>query len=188
MTEDKAYRGDHQQGEIEILEEVPVYQNKFATLYDDKVKFPSGSEGRYLRFCWNAPYGVFIFATDRQGRPLLIRNFRHETRSWGWEIPKGFGVAGLSPMDCAAKELREETGFTGVDWACLKSIHDKNLQTHIFTTTLLEAAGDTEREAEEAIADVRFFDHSELEQLIYGAEISDPMTLFFLTRCLLSVN
>lgn len=47
-------KGKASNGEIELLEEIEVYRNKYATLYDDKVLFPGGSRGRYVRFHWNA--------------------------------------------------------------------------------------------------------------------------------------
>jgi len=79
------YKGDHLKGEIEIVQENEVFSNKYATLFDDDVIFPSGTKGKYLRFKWNAPYGVMVLPTDSDGNVLLIKNFRHENRSWSWE-------------------------------------------------------------------------------------------------------
>ena len=75
------YKGDSRKGEIEILEEREVFRNRYATLNNDTVLFPSGTTGEYLRFRWNAPYGVMVFARNPNGDLLLIRNFRHETRA-----------------------------------------------------------------------------------------------------------
>lgn len=41
-----------------------------------------------------------VIPFDNEGRLLLIRTFRHETRSWQWQIPKGFGERSLTPEQC----------------------------------------------------------------------------------------
>lgn len=175
------YKGDHQKGEIEIVQERPVYQNDFATFYDDEVCFPAGKKGRYIRLAWKAPYGVAIFAKDQAGRVLLVRNFRHETRSWHWEIPKGFGIEGMSPEECALKELQEETGFIGLKTTLFKEVKDRNLITYLIEVELSQDQKTAfDREEGEAISDVRFFEHDDLWALIHHEEVSDGMTLFYL--------
>lgn len=130
------YKGNHLNGEIEIIKENIVFSNSFATLYNDDVKFPQGNKGKYLRFLWNSPYGVIIFPVDANGRILLIKNFRHENRAWSWEVPKGFGETELTPLNCAKKELMEEAGFEGSDWKLLKVIEASNSKTYIYNVVV----------------------------------------------------
>ncbi|WP_106506624.1 NUDIX domain-containing protein [Brachybacterium timonense] len=56
---------------------------------------------------------VAVLAIDDQDRALLIRQYRHPARSALWEIPAGLlDIDGEDPADAAARELREETGYT----------------------------------------------------------------------------
>ncbi|RUO56233.1 NUDIX hydrolase [Pseudidiomarina homiensis] len=176
----KTYRGDHRLGEIEILEEIKVFENRFATLYNDKVVFPSGATGEYLRFWWNAPYGVLIIATTAQHQLLLLRNFRHEDRNWQWEIPKGFGEPELTPEACAAKELHEETGFAASSWHKLHTLDTHGTPTHVFRATLA-AEQLASPETSEAIAQAKLCSVDECRQLIAAGQVHDPITLYAIT-------
>ena len=176
------YKGNHKEGEIEIIQEIIEFENEYATLYNDDVVFPSGNHGKYLRFVWNAPYGVMIFAKDSTGRLLLVKNFRHENRCWSWEIPKGFGEKGLTPLECGKKELLEETGCNGINWKLYKTILEKQSETYLFTVEVDALTSVTNQENKEAIAEVRFFEVRELQKLLLSKEVSDPMTMFFISQ------
>ena len=130
------YKGDIHKGEIEIIKEHIAYENGYITVYDDFVQFPGGQGGRYLRLNWKAPYGVVILPRHIDGRILLIRNFRHESREWSWEVPKGFGEKELTPIQCAQKELLEETGFIGQDWKLFKILKNGSSPTMVFETSI----------------------------------------------------
>lgn len=176
------YKGNHKKGEIEITQEIIEFENEYATLYNDNVIFPSGNGGKYLRFVWNAPYGVMIFAKDLAGRLLLVRNFRHENRCWSWEIPKGFGERELTAIECAQKELFEEAGCIGRNWKLYKAISEKQSKTYLFTVEVDSQTSVTNQENKEAISEVRFFETDELQELLMSKEIIDPMTMFFIAQ------
>lgn len=106
------YRGSHETGEIEIVKQDIVFRNKFAKIYNDKVIFPNGSNGKYLRLLWKIPVGAVILPIMPGNKIVLLRTFRHAIRAWSLEIPRGFGDQGESPAETAARELNEETGLT----------------------------------------------------------------------------
>lgn len=175
-----AYKGHSQQGEIEILEEKVVFRNACATLNNDIVRFPSGTTGEYLRFHWNAPYGVMVFARDEQGRLLLINNFRHETRAWHWEIPKGVGIEGVAPLECAQAELREETGYTATGWALFREFKRAGQITYLYQCQLSDVTK-TEQEHSEAIDGIRLFTPEDCNRMLLDdSQVNDPATLFLM--------
>lgn len=110
-SEQQLYKGDHMAGEIEILEPIVAFQNKYCTLYNDKVQFPNGKEGNYLRFTWNGPAGAVVLPVTEDNQVLLFKHFRHATREWTLEVPRGLGKRGEDPLKTAQRELFEETGY-----------------------------------------------------------------------------
>ena len=46
------------------------------------------------------------------GSIAMIRNFRYAVGQYLWELPCGTLDPGEPPLDCAVRELKEETGFT----------------------------------------------------------------------------
>lgn len=175
------YLGNHKKGEIEIIEEVEVFRNEFVTHYNDKVIFPNGTKGRYLRSVWNAPYGVMVIAIKEE-KLLLIRNFRHEKRQWTWEIIKGFGEVDLLPSDCAKKELIEETGYTSDILIEYKKFPDNGLECTLYVAKCLKEISGGVKEDGEAISDVAFFSKESASELIRSEECIDPVTLFVLSE------
>lgn len=116
-------RGNHALGEIEILgdesQALPVvFENKYVAVVEDRVRFPGGKEGRYMRIFHQSELKGFhgtVMVTRRGDRFVLLRLFRHTTRSWELEFPRGFAEPGLSEEENARKEVREELGVGVAD-------------------------------------------------------------------------
>ncbi len=105
------YRGDHNEGEIEIVREHTVFENRYAKVSNDEVIFPTGTCGTYLRVSMPTDRSVGVLPVTADGKLLLIRTFRHGARGWGYEIPKGEAFAGEDGETAAKRELLEETGI-----------------------------------------------------------------------------
>jgi ADP-ribose pyrophosphatase len=55
--------------------------------------------------------GVAIVAVDAAGRVLLVRQYRYAVGRDLLELPAGILERGEQPIECAARELEEETGY-----------------------------------------------------------------------------
>lgn len=157
-----------------------VYQDQYLLLLRDAVRFPDGSLGTYIRFVnpGIAP-GVIILPVC-QGHVVLLRHFRHATRTWHLEIPRGFGEQGLSSETNARRELGEEIGAAGagIQLTFLGDVYSDTGMSAAFNK-LYYAEIETYREADihEAIAELQVVPIAEFERLIRNNEITDGLTL-----------
>ena len=58
------------------------------------------------------PGAALVLPVLSDGSIVMIRNYRYAVDQYLWELPCGTLDPGESPLDCAVRELKEETGFT----------------------------------------------------------------------------
>jgi len=65
-------------------------------------------------------YGfVMAFPVTPDERIVLVRQYRYGTDEIHLEVPAGTLDAGEDPLDCARRELLEETGYEAAEWRFL---------------------------------------------------------------------
>jgi ADP-ribose diphosphatase len=88
-----------------------VYQDKYTMLVRDAVRFRNGKLGVYIReMSPHEGVGSAVLAMTAEDKIVLIRHFRHATRRWHWELPRGFGEPGSGGAETARREVLEELG------------------------------------------------------------------------------
>jgi ADP-ribose pyrophosphatase len=99
-----------------------VYDGGFLKLERDRVSLPDGSitHREFIRH----PGAVVILPLFDDGTVLLERQFRYPHDRVFIEYPAGKIDAGEDHLDCAKRELQEETGYTATDWHYLCTIHN----------------------------------------------------------------
>lgn len=77
----------------------------------DTVRFPDGSQGE-LEMVRHPGAAAIVPVVQEGADPLilLIRQFRYAAAGPIWEVPAGTLDPGEAPLECARRELREETG------------------------------------------------------------------------------
>ncbi len=94
-----------QRHESEILLTTPVFR-----LRRDRASHPvTRHTGDY--FVLECPDWVNMVALTENQELILVRQWRHGTRSVELEIPAGMIDHGEAPLEAASRELREETGY-----------------------------------------------------------------------------
>ena len=68
------------------------------------------------------PGATAIIPMLNESRVLLLRQYRHSLREYIWEIPAGTLDPQESVMNCAKRELIEETGYSAHQWQKLGEI------------------------------------------------------------------
>jgi ADP-ribose pyrophosphatase len=155
------------------------YRDPYLMVLRDAVQFPDGSFGVHHRCLRQGtdPSGVAILPFYKND-VVLLRHFRHPTRQWHWEAPRGAIEAGATAFTTIATELSEEiegvvehvqplgkmygaTGFMG-------------LGVLLYAATLghfgAPALG-------EGIAEARCFTPAEIDRMIRDGAITDSFTL-----------
>ena len=92
-----------------ILRSQQVYTGPVFGIRRDEVIEPSGV--RTTREVITHPGSVVVLPVLPDGRFLLIRQYRHATRQYLWELVAGRMDPGESVREAAEREMIEETGY-----------------------------------------------------------------------------
>jgi ADP-ribose pyrophosphatase len=161
-----------------------ICQDQYICYLRDAVRFPSGTMSTYSRLVnpENTVPGVVVLPVY-QGQVLLIRHFRHATRTWHLEIPRGFGTQGFSSEENARRELEEEIEATPLRLVSLGQVYPNTGMTSACDELFLaEVESYGNAEIEEAITEILPTPVQEFERMIRDNEISDGFTLAAYTR------
>ncbi|MEQ8859590.1 MAG: NUDIX hydrolase [Pseudomonadales bacterium] len=128
---------------------------------------------------------VNVVAIDRDGRLVMIRQFRFGVGYTTLEIPGGMVDAGETPLDAARRELREETGYAGGTWESLGAVEPNpafhNHLCHQYLARDVERAGDQDLSGGEAIR-VELMSPAAVGAAVRGGEIRHVLVLSALSR------
>ena len=179
-----------------------VGEDQYWVWLRDAVNFPQGARGTYDRLLWrselkNKASGVAVLPILPSGQIALILNYRHATRSWELELPRGRVEANETLEEASRRELKEETGFTTDSVTFLGEIA---IDTGVLSSVIPVFAGKiisqeaAKHEYSEAIAKVITFTREELKEGLVrgfveifhnGSKKQVPLRDAFLTFALL---
>ncbi len=165
-----------------LLNTKRVFTGRIVSLDVDTVRFPNGTVGELEMLRHPGASAVLPFLDDPRSdnpRILLIRQYRHATGDYLWEIPAGRRDAGEAPEQTAMRELREETGYTCTNLHKLTWIWTTPGFTdeviHLFMASDL-TPGATAHEDDE-ILDVHTVRWSDVRTMVRDGTIVDAKTL-----------
>lgn len=155
-----------------------AFRDQYVLLLRDAVRFPDGSLGTYIRTVppQHSFQGVVILPVW-QGQVLLIRHFRHATRAWHLEIPRGFGMD-PDVQQSARQELVEEIGAADISLADLGEAYpDAGMDSSSVAFFYASIGSYGKPELHEGITDILPTPVSELERMIRDGELKDGYLL-----------
>jgi len=172
-------------GTAEILSSEMIYQGRVFGLRRDEVLEPSGL--RTKREVITHPGSVVVLPVLPDGRIVMIRQYRHATRQYLWELVAGRKEPEETPKQGAARELLEETGYRAKRLKVFMDFFPTPgfLEERMYLL-LAEGltAGEAQPEEDEKI-EVRPFRLKELKQMIKSGRLRDAKSiagiLFYLT-------
>ena len=184
--------GSALRGEMEIVATHTAWENDVARLLVDRVRLPATGDDapetrEQFRLVHGARtgHGVVIVPIERDGRIVLLRQFRHPVRMWLRELPRGATDAGESAAEAARRELREELGLHAAEIFPLGRVANDSGQLggvpHL-VVALVDGQGPSEREPTELVRGTFRYTFDELRRACWRGDILDSFTLCAVAR------
>jgi ADP-ribose pyrophosphatase len=173
------------EGKARILNSEIVYQGPVFGVRRDEVLEPGGL--RTTRELITHPGSVVVLAVLSDKRIVLIRQYRHATRQYLWELVAGRIDPGETVKEAAARELLEETGYRAKRFRVILDVFPTPgfLEERMY---ILLAEGLREGKAqpeEDEKIEVRSYQTKELKQMIHKGKLRDAKSiaaiLYYLT-------
>lgn len=125
------------------------------------------------------PGAAAIVALTANKEILLIRQYRHAVDGFIWEIPAGTISGSETPLECARRELTEETGYCADTWSDLGVITPApgyaDERIHLFIARdLKEKAQNLDQDE---VITVHKVAPEEVLSMVAGGKIQDAKTL-----------
>lgn len=166
-----------------ILTEEPAWHGKFLDVRSAQVELPSGRiTGRDLV---RHPGASAVVALTEMGKIVLVRQYRTAIDRVTVEIPAGKLDPGEDPIDCARRELLEETGFKAGRMRHLTTIAttpgfcDEIIHIYMATGLTFEGANPDDDE----FVNVDLVPLSELIDAVLDGRIEDAKTVVGALAC-----
>jgi ADP-ribose pyrophosphatase len=160
-----------------ILKSTQVYEGPVFGVRRDEVLEPGGL--RATREAVTHPGSVVVLPVLDDGRVVLIRQYRHATRQYLWELVAGRIDAGETPKRAAARELLEETGYRAKRFSLFLDVFPTPgfVEERMFIL-LAEGltAGEAQPEEDEKI-EARAYRLKELKQMIHRGKLRDAKSV-----------
>lgn len=106
---------DESSDRFEVLSSEYIIRRPWLTARKDVLRLPDGRINPEF-YVLEYPAWVNIIARDKQGRFILVKQYRHGIGRTSVELCAGVVEKGEAPIEAARRELAEETGYTGGRW------------------------------------------------------------------------
>lgn len=154
-----------------------LHEGKNFDFLVDEVELPNGHVTQ--RDIVRHPGAVAIVPLLGDGRVALIRQYRYAAGKNLLEIPAGTLEQGEPPLECAARELREETGYEARELepllSCFMAPGYSDEVIHFFVARGLSVVGDDPEDDEEIT--LESYSLEEVRRMIVDNVIEDSKTI-----------
>ena len=125
------------------------------------------------------PGATAIIPMLDESRIILLKQYRHALRKYIWEIPAGTIDPQESVINCAKRELIEETGYSAEQWQKLGEMTPvpgySDERIHIYLATDLLLAGQNLDKDE--IINIHEIEFNEALEMVNAGKIQDAKSI-----------
>lgn len=163
-----------------------LLDDPYNVLIRDLVKFPDGEMHGYIRSIAAASlrggHGVVILP-EYQGKIMLLHQYRHPTRQWHYEVPRGYGEPNIPADENARLEIEDETGGKISELISLGEFYNntgyESASVALFYAKLSSVG---KANVNEGIESFVWLTVKELEEWIANEKITDGFTIAAYTK------
>lgn len=155
-----------------------VHKGAILDFYEDEMLMPTGKVAKWDFLSHKG--AAAVLAVKKDGKILMVRQYRPAQERETLEIPAGARDYAEEPtMECAARELEEETGYRAGKIEFLMTLRTGiaycNEIIDIYLATELETTH--QHLDEEEFLEIKEYDLEELCRMIYEGKIQDAKTV-----------
>lgn len=154
-----------------------VYHGKIFELIRENITLENGTTTDVEFIEHPGAAAIIPFLDDN--RIVLLKQYRHALKKYIWEIPAGTLDPHEKIIDCAKRELIEETGYSASGWQKLGEITPvpgySNERIHIYLATKLQPA-EQHLDADEVIQ-VQEVEFTKALEMIGNGKIQDAKSI-----------
>lgn len=158
------------------------FRGRIVYVHVDKVSLPDGGEA--YREIVEHPGGVTVIPVDENGNVTMVRQYRYAFGQNILETPAGKLEQGENPLECAVRELSEETGFSADNFVYLGEVLPSpgycKETLHIYLAMGLHA-GKAHLDVGEFLATETYHIDTLMQQVMAG-EITDAKTVIAIMK------
>lgn len=163
---------------FKVIKSQSIFKGRVFELKVDEIEYPSGNRG--IRETAVHPGGAVVLPLKKDGKIILVKQYRFPHDKYLLELPAGKLEKGEDPLNCAARELTEETGYTAEEIIKLGAICTTpgfcSEVLHIYLAKGL-TPGNHAREEGEYGMEVYEYSLDEVNKMIASGEIVDSKTI-----------
>ena len=161
-----------------ILKHDILFEGRVFNIYKDVIEYDDGQTD--IREVVEHYGGSTVLAVIDYNSLILVKQYRHPLKNFIYELPAGKLNLNEDPLDCAKRELKEETGYTATNWEKIISFHTtpgySSEKLNIYLATNL-TKGEQELELGERNLEVVIVGFIEALKMIKNEEITDSKTI-----------
>jgi len=162
-----------------IISSRGIYSGRLLKLEVLQVEGPDG-RAREREVVRHPGAVVIVPLLEQENKVILVRQYRAPLDGELLEVPAGTLEPGESPLECAERELSEETGYRAREWEKLAEFYSTpgfcDERLHLYLARGLEPLGDSDPDEGEFLQ-IERISLEELERMLKKGELEDAKTI-----------
>ncbi|MEO9475154.1 MAG: NUDIX hydrolase [Cyclobacteriaceae bacterium] len=155
-----------------------IYENPWLRLDEDEVINPGGGISHYGKVHFKN-MAIAVIPLDEDQNTWIVGQWRYTLNEYSWEVPMGGGPLGVSKLESAKRELKEETGLTAEKWTEFMKVHTSNSVTDEVGYAFLAEGlteGETEFDETEDL-EIKKLPFKELHEMALDGRVTDGLSI-----------